>query len=85
MDRWNLTVKFTAEVMDFATYEGELRVLFRHQAAEYRLPTGQQGFSTLVAILSEAWRTQRPIEATVLGITIVNVAELASSSPPCWK
>jgi hypothetical protein len=75
-----LTVRFTDEVMDFGTGESELRVLFRHQAAEYRLPTEQLEFSTLVAILSEAWRTQRPIEITVLGITIVNVRELASNN-----
>lgn len=77
----DLTVRFTDEVMDFGTDEGELRVLFRHQAAQYRLPTEQQGFSTLVAILSEAWRTRQPIEVTVLGVRILEVAESVSGIP----
>jgi len=77
----DLTVRFTDEVMDFGADEGELRVLFRHQAGQYRLPTEQQGFSALVAILSEAWRTRQPIEVTVLGTRILKVAEPVSGSP----
>jgi hypothetical protein len=80
-----LAVTFTDQVLDFGTSEGELRVLFRLQAAQYRLSTDKQCFGALVAILSEAWRTQQPIEVTVLGVTIVDVAELASSSPQCRK
>lgn len=64
---------FSDTVQSFRTEKGEIKVLFRLQAAEYALRPEGADFTESLELLAESWRGKTPMKVTVEGTRILRV------------